>query len=245
MDKEIWKDVMGYEDLYQISNHGNIRSKDRTTIIGNKKRNYPGIKIKIATNDAGYKHCLLHKNGIRKHILIHRLVYQAFNGELDDTLVIDHIDNIKSNNYYKNLQQITQRENVSKDTWRNGTTSKYAGVSFISNNKWKSTIQFGNKLFHIGIFETEIHASNAYLEVLANGKTNKYKYKYTVTNKVIQAQDNQKVSIIQYDLNNNIINTYNSMSEAAKHLRLKSHGIISMACKRGNIVKGKWKFKKE
>lgn len=80
-------------------------------------------------------------------------------------IIIDHIDNNKLNNNVSNLQLISVRENTSKD--RKNKTSKYTGVSWYKiTNKWKSSIRINGKVKHLGYFENELDASNAYQSAL-------------------------------------------------------------------------------
>lgn len=97
---ELWKDITGYEDCYQISNCGNVRSK---------KRN----KLRIVkTNRCGYKQLNLCKNGIIKTLLVHRLVALEFIENIFNKPCINHIDGNKTNNNYNNLEWVTVSENV-------------------------------------------------------------------------------------------------------------------------------------
>jgi hypothetical protein len=79
--------------------------------------------------------------------------------------LVDHIDNNKLNNKLNNLQLTTNRINSTKD--RVGPTSKFIGVGFHkSTNKWRSRIQIDGKNIWLGVFVTEIEASNAYQNAL-------------------------------------------------------------------------------
>ena len=73
--EEIWKDISGYEGIYQVSNLGNVRSLDRLDCRGRKRQ---GVLLKqvISTND--YLKVTLYKNGKSKTKIIHRLVAEAF-----------------------------------------------------------------------------------------------------------------------------------------------------------------------
>jgi hypothetical protein len=76
-------------------------------------------------------------------------------------LVVDHIDNDKSNNRRENLQIITSRENSSKD--KKGYTSKYVGVCWNTQiNKWQSRIMINGKVKYLGSFDRETEASKTY-----------------------------------------------------------------------------------
>lgn len=125
----------------------------------------------------GYKSIGLSNNGKCKHYFLHRLLYQAFKGDLIEGLVIDHIDNNTLNNALDNLQQTTQRHNCSKDQFRQERTSKHIGVYKEVNRKgFRAEITYGKKQFVIGSFDNEQDASNAYKDVLSDfNNINKYK----------------------------------------------------------------------
>lgn len=81
MNKEVWKDIVDHEDNYQVSNFGNIRSKDRyIKCRGGKLRLMKGKLIKPNLNNAsnGYLKVGLYKNNKQKNFLVHRLVAEYF-----------------------------------------------------------------------------------------------------------------------------------------------------------------------
>jgi len=83
------------------------------------------------------------------------------------SIIVDHINNISTDNRLENLQLITNRENLSKDK-KNGT-SKYTGVSwFKRGKKWHSSININNKKVHLGYFIDDLEASNQYQLALKN-----------------------------------------------------------------------------
>ena len=105
-------------------------------------------------------------NGKKKTIRTHLLIANAFFNHITNgcqKIVVDHIDNNKLNNNVDNLQLITNRENTSKN--KINKTSKYTGVYWDkARNKWHVEIRFGKIKKHLGRFDCELEASNAYLK---------------------------------------------------------------------------------
>lgn len=103
-NSEIWKPVVGYEGLYEVSDMGNIR---------NIKRN----KILSLSNDKnGYKLCTLFSANSRKMFRVHRIVARAYPeicGEWFDNCQIDHKNTICGDNRANNLKVCTPKENCS------------------------------------------------------------------------------------------------------------------------------------
>src|SRR6056297_3432752 len=111
---EIFKDIPNYEGLYQVSNLGIVKSRNR--VVKNRWEFYvlKGKKIKGSINSDGYIVVRLSKNKIEKDFKTHQLVAMAFLGHkpCGNKLVIDHINNKKSDNRLENLQITTQRHNA-------------------------------------------------------------------------------------------------------------------------------------
>ena len=102
--KEVWKDIEGYEDRYQVSN------------LGRMKRVITGRILKSGKNRGGYLYVNLCKNGKYKTHKIHRQVAQAFIPNPENKPEINHIDEDKSNNVISNLEWSTRKENVNHGT---------------------------------------------------------------------------------------------------------------------------------
>lgn len=103
--QEIWKDVKGYEGLYQISNFGNVMSL-------NYRNTSNPQKLTPKKNKDGYLWVELRKNAMPKPFLIHRLVAMAFIPNPNNYPVINHKDENKSNNNFFNLEWCTHSYNV-------------------------------------------------------------------------------------------------------------------------------------
>ncbi len=98
MNIEHWLPVKGFEGIYEVSDIGRIRQGFK----GSEKK-----KVTTFVEKQGYVIALLGVN--RKRYRVHRLVYEAFKGEISG--VIDHIDGVKTNNMLINLEDVTQQEN--------------------------------------------------------------------------------------------------------------------------------------
>lgn len=102
---EIFKDVLNYEGLYQVSNLGRIKS------LGNDKNKKEKI-LKNHKDKYGYEYTIFSSKGKPKRFLVHRLVGQNFIYNLNNFPCINHKDGKKSNNKVNNLEWCTQKENV-------------------------------------------------------------------------------------------------------------------------------------
>ena len=167
--KETWKDIPGYERLYQVSDLGRVRSLDREVKDSRwGSRRHKGRVLRPSPDTKGYLMVGLSKNGKTKTQKIHQLVAISFlnHKPCGQKQVVDHIDNNPQNNILDNLQLITQRENASKD--KTGGTSKYVGVYWYKNyQKWKASITINGKIKHVGYFDSEYDAHLAYQNELA------------------------------------------------------------------------------
>ena len=111
--EEEWKDIEGYEEYYQISNYGKIKSKQRFSNCCYGKQRLLKEKIIVPTPDKkGYLRIMLCKNGNKKRFYIHELVAKTFLDNYDETKIIHHIDYDNQNNNYKNLYICSRSEHT-------------------------------------------------------------------------------------------------------------------------------------
>jgi len=111
---EVWKDIQGYEGIYQVSNLGRVRSLDRTMVLESGKiRRDKGVILKsIKHKTKGYCYVSLSRGGYFKRFLIHRLVAQSFLENNDNKPQVNHINGDKNNNSVENLEWCTEIENI-------------------------------------------------------------------------------------------------------------------------------------
>ena len=109
MTKEVWRDIEGYEGLYQVSSEGRVKSLKR------KMRKNERI-LKPTYNDRGYLYVDLCAGGKRKRFYAHRLVCQAFHENPDNKPEVNHINENASDNRACNLEWCTRRENNNHGT---------------------------------------------------------------------------------------------------------------------------------
>lgn len=99
--KEIWKDIKDYENHYQISNFGNIKSL----------KDGKGKMLKLKKGKNGYLYTNLSKNGKVKTYTVHKLVAQTFILNPENKPEIDHINTVRNDNRVENLRWVTRKEN--------------------------------------------------------------------------------------------------------------------------------------
>lgn len=103
-ETEEWKDVVGYEGLYKVSNLGNV------------KNCLSGRILKLCNDKDGYKILNLYKNGVRKTYRVHRLVSKAFLTNPNNLQQVNHKDEDKTNNRVDNLEWCDAKYNLNFGT---------------------------------------------------------------------------------------------------------------------------------
>ena len=108
-----WRDIAGYEGLYQVSSDGKVRSVKKLVVRGNNSSYYKKEQdIKATDNGYGYLIVSLNKNAIRKNHYVHRIVAEAFIPNPDNKAQVNHLDHNRKNNNVDNLEWVTCAENI-------------------------------------------------------------------------------------------------------------------------------------
>jgi len=124
---EVWKDINGYEGMYQVSNLGRIKSlSDR---FGRERV----LKLYNCTNNR-YKSVYLYKNKERKYFSVHRIVAKAFIPNPKNKKEINHIDGNGFNNKVSNLEWVTKNENM-KHAVLNGSMGRKLSIEDVKEIK--------------------------------------------------------------------------------------------------------------
>ena len=138
--EEIWKDVVGYEGYYQVSNLGRARSLDRIASNGRK------IKGKILSTKVNtppyYPRVSLSVNGKMKLVQVHRLVAQAFvyNPDPEHKTQVGHKDESRTNNRADNLEWVTPKENSNMPLHRERVSKANEGKVLSAETKSKISL---------------------------------------------------------------------------------------------------------
>ena len=155
MEKERWVKIEGYPK-YSVSDHGNVRN-DET-----------GMILKPGLDGGGYPFVRLYVNGTPRTCKVHRFVALHFCENPNDEIEVDHIDIDKINNHFTNLRWVSRSNNLRNKKKKQGTTSKYIGVTWYkSYKKWMAAITVNKKRKHLGLFDTEEEASHAFRAAVA------------------------------------------------------------------------------
>jgi hypothetical protein len=148
LKNEIWKNIVGYEGYYMVSDKGRIKSLARIIIRNNGKPLTIKPKILLPTkNNHGYQQVCLYKDKKQSIKKVHRLVAEVFVDNPSKKPEVNHIDGIKTNNESTNLEWVSSGENK-KHAYNSGLKSvkiSKEAVDFIRSNFKAYDKEFGAK----------------------------------------------------------------------------------------------------
>lgn len=132
---EVWKDVVGFEQYYEVSNMGNVRSKERIQAFPFDETKIGIVKSKMmkqTPNSRGYYRVSLSDRKKTKQFFVHRLVAQAFVENPQNLPVVNHLDFDYTNNRAENLEWTTNKGNMEYSAKRG---------RFIHTEEWSMKIK--------------------------------------------------------------------------------------------------------
>jgi transposase len=217
--EEIWKDIAGWETHYQVSNLGNVRSKDRViNFIDGRTREYKSRRLSKTEDKDGYLHVCLKSNGHYKTMKVHRLVASAFceRGKWRD--IVHHIDANPKNNCASNLTWSTTKENVA-ESWKSGRNKNKYGASHHNSKLTIAQCKKIMKLYDEGhrretiaaIFDVSIGTVNnigrrvtdfhrSLSDKISDGERNRRKNEYEKTIVKSHGQENPMAKLSEEDV---------------------------------------------
>lgn len=141
MNNEIWKDIKGFEGLYQVSNLGNVKSLE----FNNRTTNHQKREklLKSFGNKLGYQRVVLYKNKTKKQILVHRLVAEVFIPNPNNLPQVNHKDENPANNCIDNLEWCSHKYNCNYGNFKEK----------VSKGIKKSVIQFTKDFQYLRTWE--------------------------------------------------------------------------------------------
>lgn len=264
MEKEIWRPVKGYEGYYEISNFGRLKSLERKVKQGNHFRFVPEKIKKPHMSGDGYPAYTLCKDCKSRMIRTHLLIARAFIPNPDNKGYVDHINTDKNDFSIKNLRWVTAKENANNPlTLRHCRENTY--IKEVSDKAKRTKIERGCKTAprkvyqfskeakfikewfcpntvqqEIGIHATAIRDCCNKKRFSAGGFLWSYNKDIITPYKKPISVKAKKIS--QYDLEGNLIKTWESYTEAARFLgRYNSNFIRDVKKKpiQGGFL---WKF---
>lgn len=163
MINEIWKDIAGYEGLYQVSNLGKVKSLPRKLWNGRASYLTNEKVLKTIKDKNGYENVALYKNKKAKVCKVHRLVAIAFIPNPENKPEVDHINTITNDNMVENLRWVTRSENMQNPI----TRERRKKVVFSEESKKK----ISNSLKVRGVFSGKNNPNyKGFVCIFPNGK---------------------------------------------------------------------------
>lgn len=158
--EEIWVDIKGWENMYQVSNLSRVRSLNRKVISkSNSFRFSKSIILNPTVGKIGYPVVGLSKEGYTKYCKVHRIVAENFIPNNLNKSQVNHINGIKTDNRICNLEWVTSKENIVHAVdnkllipYKKGE-GYWVGKTGLNNPKSKKVVQIKSGC-HIAVFDS-------------------------------------------------------------------------------------------
>ena len=251
LPNEEWRDVVGYEGLYQVSNLGRIKSVSKQKVTPTAIYFTTPKILPQRISKGGYYRVSLCKESHSKYISVHKLVANAFIGDQCD-LTINHLNEKKWDNRAENLEYITLSENI-----RYGTGVKRSSISRKTSEKVKRTPV--NQYTLGGVFVaryksiSEAKEINGYRKenislccLHKRNQSNGFIWRYDGDHDVSYNIRTKSKPVVQYNMNGDKLNEYSSLEEATKTTGIHKGDICN--CCRGKLKHARkyiWRYKDE
>ena len=210
-DKEIWRDIQGFEGLYEVSTKGRVRNI-RT-----------GKVLKYVIGGMGYPFVNLYKaNSKPKHIKVHRLVALAFIDNPDNLPEVNHIDEDKRNNDISNLEWCTASENQKHSAHQKSCRINQLTLDGKLAKVWDSISQIEKELGY---------KKSTIVDVCRGRQRSAYGFRWEYSDPSQQRKFNRPVAALTKD--GEFVAEYKSITEASSCLKIKYQCIY--LCLNGTI----------
>lgn len=230
MLKEYWKDIAGYEGLYQVSDKGNVRSVDRwLNAKGDGKRLWKGVMLKPIKRSDDYLYVGLSRNSVLKPTHVAILVAKAFPqicGEWFEGAQVDHINTDRTDNRAVNIRVCTHLQNCNNEL----TKRKMSEAKKGENNPW-----YGK------------HRSEETKRKISEARKGKFTGEKNPNWGKFGAEHNRSKPVLQYSKDGSrLIKEWDCAADAERVLKI-NNSCISRCCS-GKLKSAggyEWRYKKE
>ena len=228
LPNEEWRDVVGYEGLYQVSNMGrayNVRKK---------------CLCRHQVTPKGYIDISLSKNGKSTYQKLHRLIYIAFVGSIDLGKEIDHVNAIRHDNRLSNLRLVSHKENMNNPLTIKALSGKIGPLN--PNYGRQASEETREKLRAFLLSDKNPRRGTPLSE------EHRLNISKALKGKKVSEQTRLKIAkpILQFDIYGNFIREFSSAVEIEKELGIKRSNICHACRGRVKVLGGyKWKYKND
>lgn len=224
--EEIWKDIEGYEGLYQVSNLGRVKGLRR------------GVVLAERLNSNGYPCAYLFKNGVGRNLKVHQIVASTFIGEIPEGYEVDHINTIKNDNRVENLRIVTHKDNMNNPK----TIKKMSGkIGPLNPNYGKKVSEETKKKLRRFLLSDKNPRRGSHLS-----ETHKQRIGDSNRGRRCAEQTKRKLSkpIIQYNLDGNFLREWESATVVQRELGFQKTNVCNCCMGRLKHAYGFiWRYK--